>query len=61
MAKVEPRFLECRDCKFYSKKRVYPRCLRCGAGEYFEERQEEYEPSDEDLMQIYRKMDRDDE
>lgn len=62
MAKYEPRFLECRDCKFYRVARPpFPLCLRCGAGEYFEEKNEDYTPSDNDLMEIYRKMDHEDE
>lgn len=61
MGRSEPRFLECVDCRFYSKTRVLPLCLRCGAGENFEEKQDHREPTDAELMEIYRKMDHDSE
>ena len=48
----EPRFPECRDCKNFHPKRPTPPCLRCGAGEFFEEAFNEKEPSEIDLIKM---------
>lgn len=57
--RIEPRFPECRECRFYSPRKFLSICLRCGAGEYFEERIDDpAAPTDGELMNLYRKMDR---
>lgn len=56
--RIEPRFPECCDCRFYSPRKFLARCLGCGAGEYFEERTEAHELTENEAMDLYRKMDR---
>ncbi len=60
-APFEPRFDECRDCRFYRVAAVATRCKQCGAGEFFEEKDESGQPSDTELMDMLRNMDCDDE
>jgi hypothetical protein len=60
--KKEPgqRFDDCVSCKFFKplRHRDYVArpsgiCLRCGAGEFFEERFDDFEPSDQEKMNLY--------
>jgi len=55
----EPRFPECRECKFYRPSRPSANCLRCGAGEFFEEKEPDGEPDADELMRMYAEMDND--
>ncbi len=57
----EPRFDECRDCRFYQVSTFAKSCKMCGAGEFFEERTDSRQPSDNELMDMLRNMDCDDE
>lgn len=59
--RIKPRFEECRDCRFYSPKRLLSRCLRCGVGEFFEERDPDTELSESDLMDFFKDMEENDE
>lgn len=56
----EPRFDECLDCRFYHERRVHRNCLRCGAGEFFEEEIKEEEVTDDDLFDMLKDWDNDD-
>jgi hypothetical protein len=61
MAKVEPKYQECLDCKHFSSNRVNRLCSKCGAGEFFEERHVVHEPSLDELMEIYSQMESENE
>jgi len=50
------RFLECRDCRFLLRDRPSPICVRCGAGEFFEERIDDRQPTESELMKILKGM-----
>jgi hypothetical protein len=50
-----PKFPECGDCRFFSKKYTKPECKVCGAGEFYEPRVRSAPPSDDELMNLYRK------
>ena len=54
--RIEPKFPECRECQFYHPRRLLSRCLKCGAGEYFEERFDDRELNETELMKLYTKM-----
>lgn len=58
---VEPRHDECRTCVFFNARRLSAKCLRCGAGEFYEERVEEQALPDEDeLRELFSKVRTDD-
>jgi Zn ribbon nucleic-acid-binding protein len=58
---VGARYPECKDCKHFDPTTLSIKCLRCGAGEYFEERIDDDDPSDEEMMILYGKMSRDED
>jgi hypothetical protein len=47
----EPRHDDCRRCVFWNARRLNVNCLRCGAGEFFEEKVEEKALPDADELQ----------
>jgi translation initiation factor 2 gamma subunit (eIF-2gamma) len=51
-----PKFPECRDCKFFSRRARNPICGDCGAGEHFEERVRVREADAHDLMSMFARM-----
>lgn len=57
----DPRFPECRDCRFFRYGNTSPKCGDCGAGESFEEIIDEFDPDEDDLMQAFRRNTHDDE
>ncbi|SER26497.1 hypothetical protein SAMN05216548_11425 [Faunimonas pinastri] len=60
--RFKPKFEDCRDCRFYSPSRPSPLCVRCGAGEFFEERIDDDLPDERELMTYLSRMeDNDDE
>ena len=56
---VAAKFPDCKDCKFFRRRGAEqmqnPVCGECGAGEFFEERVRSAAPSDNELMNQYRK------
>ncbi len=56
-----PRFSECRECRFYRYGNTSSKCGGCGAGEFFEEVIDDFEPDDAELMEAFRSMTRDDD
>ena len=49
----EPRHDDCRSCVFWNARRLNPNCLRCGAGEFYEEKiKEKALPDAEELQEI---------
>jgi hypothetical protein len=56
----EPRFSECRECKFFKPFVNTRRCKQCGAGEFFEEKINENFPNADDLMDIFKDMSEED-
>lgn len=54
---IHERFPECVSCRWFRS----GRCVRCGAGEFFEELiADPEEPNDDELMQLYSEMTNDD-
>lgn len=45
--RIEPRFKECSDCRFYLPANTHRTCKGCDVGEFFEAEIEELDP-DED-------------
>jgi hypothetical protein len=58
---VKPRFPDCLQCRFFSRTRPNNRCLPCGSGEFFEEKITDREPTADELMRIYARMNHDDQ
>ena len=58
--KLKPKFEDCRQCRFFNALVANPICGSCDNGEFFEERTRSRAPSDNELMQIYRRMPNDD-
>jgi hypothetical protein len=56
---VKPRFPECVECRFFSRTRPSRRCLPCGSGEFFEEKIADRDPTADELMRIYARMNND--
>lgn len=54
--RADQRHPECRDCRFFKPGRASAKCLPCGAGEFFEEKIEPRELSDNELMELYAGM-----
>lgn len=53
----KPRFPECHDCRFFNPVRPTPNCIRCGNGEFFEERNDvPAEMSEHELMAEFTRM-----
>ena len=50
---VKPRHPDCRECKFFSSTRIHPRCVPCGAGEFFEEKFDDSAPDENELMLMF--------
>jgi hypothetical protein len=57
MKRYHGRHPECGDCKFFRRNTGHVRCLPCGAGEFFEEKAGDREPSDAELMILFSHMD----
>jgi hypothetical protein len=55
----QQRHPECVQCVFFKRTRLSSYCLPCGAGENFLEKIIIREPTDQELMEIYAKMDED--
>jgi hypothetical protein len=56
---VKPRFPDCVSCRFFSRTRVSGKCLPCGSGEFFEEKITDRDPTADELMRIYARMNHD--
>ncbi len=50
---VKPRHSDCPSCKFFNRRVASARCLPCGAGEFFEEKDSDVELDDDSLMALY--------
>jgi hypothetical protein len=57
----KPRHRDCPSCKHFNPTRATAPCVPCGFGENFEEKPLDDEPSDEELMNFYAGMERDDD
>jgi hypothetical protein len=57
MARFNGRHPECRDCKFFRPNIGSVHCLPCGAGEFFEEKIDDHQPDEEELMILFTHMD----
>lgn len=57
----EPKFDECEDCRFFNPLRAHRNCKSCTAGEFFQERIEDREPTDTELMKLFSQMRFDDD
>lgn len=53
--KIQPKFTDCTNCRFFSRRVRQPICGECGCGEFFEVRVRGRAPTDDELMSIYRK------
>lgn len=53
---MKPKFDECEQCRFFSKRHMNPICRECDIGEFFEERRNVRTPTDEELMKMYGSM-----
>lgn len=41
---IKPRFEDCIECRFFKRNTIVPQCLKCTAGEFFEEKFSEFDP-----------------
>jgi hypothetical protein len=56
---VKPRHDECTECRFFNPNRPSRRCLPCGSGEFFEQKIRDRDPTADELMRIYARMNHD--
>jgi hypothetical protein len=49
----KPRHKDCPSCKFFNPHRPSAKCVPCGAGEFFEEKDDDSELDDDELMALY--------
>jgi hypothetical protein len=56
MAYFPPKFPDCTSCKIYRPETGAVKCLSCGAGEFFEEKVDDHQPNDNELMEMFRNM-----
>jgi hypothetical protein len=48
----EPKFQDCITCKHF----LSPKCRQCKVGEHYESKDDDEEPSDNELMAMYGEM-----
>lgn len=57
---LDPPFQECPDCLFWNSRRLNPACRTCPAGENFEPRIRDTEPTERDLFEMVKDWSNDD-
>jgi hypothetical protein len=50
------KFPECKTCIRFSPEKLSPQCVRCDAGQFFEEKLDDSAPDQNTLMKIFGKM-----
>ena len=53
MSHFQGRHPECKDCKHFRPHTGSVHCLNCDAGEFFEEKINDQQPSDQELLNYY--------
>lgn len=54
MNRHQPKFSECRGCRYFNERIQRPQCRLCGAGEFYEPKINTRQPSDDELMRLLR-------
>lgn len=50
---IEPKFPECKECRFFNKRVELKQCRLCGSGEFFEEKDESDDPRRASLTKLF--------